>query len=150
MSELPSTPYFFWNARAHSIDLEHTAYTRTRMSHRALMDGHDSETVVFDSDGALWTFSLERPKEGLGKVARFLAHTLYNPTREVAWSWTKVRDYPLEELRIACLDAVEFDDDILTQFVERDALSERIRKCQTFNEILDTWEWLGIPHDDES
>jgi hypothetical protein len=55
--------------------------------------------------------------------------------------------HSVTELRDAYLDAVAHDDDILTQFVEQDTLRKRIQQCRSFQDLVETWQWMSTDHD---
>ena len=80
-------------------------------------------------------------------LGRLLAHTVYNPVREVAVSWSPLRDYSFAELRDAYLDAAVNDDDVLTQFVEQSDLQRRIQESRNFEDLIETWRWMSTDHD---
>ncbi len=86
----------------------------------------------------LWTG--RRPPSGRGSVGSLI---------DVEVQWKDAKPYGIEELRRNFLDAVEHDDDILTQFVHREALFQRIRACESFEELVLVWEWLSAEHFDE-
>lgn len=73
---------------------------------------------------------------------RLLAE-VYNPSREVPVSYSKLRSYQFAELQGAYLDAVANDDDVLTRFVEAVQLTKRIKKCSTFRDVMETCQWMN-------
>src|SRR5882672_7606197 len=114
MLQLPTAPYFLLSPKKHSIDLCDTVQTRQRVSRLALLDGFDLDSIAYESKGLAWGFRFERPAGRPSVLGRLLAHTIYNPVRELDVSWFHLRDYSFAELRGAYLDAVVHDDDILT------------------------------------
>jgi hypothetical protein len=56
--------------------------------------------------------------------------------------WSEPKPYALEELMRAFSTAVDRDDDILTQFVERDELKKRISATQSFAQLVDVYKWM--------
>jgi len=146
--ELPAVPYFLFDPKKHFIDLEDAAQTRRVVTLLSLLDDFDARSIVYDSEGSVWSFLYDRSKSSMGFVGRVLANTVYNPKREVVVSWSRVRQYGFQELREAYLDAVEADDDILTQHVEQEELQERVRRCIDFNDFVETWQWMNTDHDE--
>ncbi len=146
MAYLPAAPYFQCYPKEHSIDLCDTVHTRQRVSHVALLDGFDLGSIVYDSKGLAWRFSFERPAARLSVLRRLLAHTIYNPVREVAVSWFRLHEYSFAELRDAYLDAIAHDDDVLTQFVEASDLQRRVQESQSFGDLVETWRWMDTDH----
>jgi hypothetical protein len=141
-SSTPTAPYFSCNSKRHAIDFSQTVETRLPVSQSILVSDADAEWVTFDAAGGAWGFRYERPHGGFSFVRRLLTKTVSNPTREVALFWTHLRPYPLSELRDAYLDAIEHDDDILTQFVEREELLRRVQQSQNFHDLVETWRWM--------
>jgi len=142
MSNLPSLPAFLWDPSTGHFDFQEEVPVRTMASRLGLIGGYDDHSVVFDSEGRLWKFRLEGSVERPSVLSRILAQ-FYNPSREVAVAWTLQRNYVFEELQAAYIRAVEMDDDILTQFVEFDELFERVEKCESFSDIVATWQWAS-------
>lgn len=142
MAKTPTEPYFSCNSKQHAIELSETLETRSSVSQLTLVADADAEWIAFDASGAAWSFRYERPPGGFSLVTRLLTKTLINPIREVAVFWTRLRSYQFPELRDAYLDAIEHDDDILTQFVERDELLRRVRSSQSFHDLVETWRWM--------
>jgi hypothetical protein len=60
-----------------------------------------------------------------------------------------LRDYDLEELVNAYVQAVNLDDDILTQFVDGEDIVRRLKKCKSFQDVVETWQWAGEDVDHE-
>src|SRR6266700_1942127 len=142
MPQLPTAPYFQSSPKEHSIDLCDTVPTREHVSRLALLDGFDLDSIVYDSKGLAWSFRFEQPAVRPSVLGRLLAHTVYNPVREVAVSWSPLRDYSFAELRDAYLDAVAHDDDVLTQFVEQSELRQRIQESHSFEDLIKIWQWM--------
>jgi hypothetical protein len=147
MAQLPAVPYFCCSTpNTGYFDMVEEVKTKTRANQLALLGDGDSHTMVFDSEGVVWSFILERPNKNLGILSKVLAQ-VYNPSREVNVFWTRCRDYQFDELRTAYLQAIELDDDSLTQFVERDGLVERVEKCADFQSLVEVWKWACTDHD---
>ena len=142
MSAAPTAPYFSCNLKRHAIEFSETIKTRASVSQLILVCDTDAEWVSFDAAGSAWSFHYERPPGGFSFVSRLLTKTVMNPIREVAVHWTRLRSYQLPELRDAYIDAIEHDDDILIQFVEREELRRRVQQSQSFRDLVETWRWM--------
>jgi hypothetical protein len=46
-------------------------------------------------------------------------------------------------------EAVDKDDDILTQFVEAKELKQRIASAKSFQELVEVYNWMKTDHTDE-
>jgi hypothetical protein len=85
---------------------------------------------IYDAEGLKWkTDGYERPLEW---PSWFLVpfKVLCSPWISVTYVWSEPVEYSLEELKAVYINAVEMDDDILTQFVEADPLKKRIAQAQ--------------------
>jgi hypothetical protein len=141
----PTPPYFLWNSCQHHftcITLADSAEAGKKVSRLTLVREYDSKCIIYDSDGVAWGFHYVGRKERFSMFDRLMAE-VYNPSGEFPVSYSKVRGYQLAELQRAYADAVAHDDDILTQFVEAGELTKRIKKCSTFGELLETWQWMN-------
>jgi hypothetical protein len=152
MPQLPTAPYFVCCRKQHWIQLSLTAETRAVVTRLTLLSDWDEQCTTYDADGATWRFRLERPASGFSALARFAARVAYNPRHEVGVAWRRVRRYELPELKDAYVDAIDRDDDILTQFVEPEELRERVRRCESFQDLVETWRWMETDYslDEES
>lgn len=137
-----SAPFFRVFASRRWISLE--SDVRTADVRRSdVIRGRATEPVGYDSQGWVWVPTPAPPIRRVGPIRRLLARRLYDPIEFfVPVTWSRLRSYELRELRDAFIDAIDADDDILTQFVERDELMERVRSCSTFDSLLETWEWM--------
>jgi hypothetical protein len=149
MPKLPAVPYFCCsNPNSGYFDMMNRVDTTVKASRLALLGDGDSHGVVYDSEGVVWNYRWERPKKRPGMWAEVIAQ-VYNPVSEVNVAWARVREYPFDELRKVYLEAVELDDDILTQFVDGDELTERIKRALDFFELVDVWNWSNTDQDFE-
>src|SRR5215217_6458143 len=82
--------------------------------------------TYFHRDGHTYTVSSVRPPRQLGILDRILASTVYNPTLDFAVEYERGAAYSLGQLRDAVSVAIQQDDDVLTQFHERDELLTRL------------------------
>jgi hypothetical protein len=89
----------------------------------------------FHSDGFLYEIENAEPERSLGAVSKLLAMTVYNPWLQLRYTYRKVGEYALEELRDAVGAAIREDDDILTQFEGEDELLRRLSTAESFRAI---------------
>lgn len=90
----------------------------------------------FHRDGYVYTVENVKPERHLGFFSKFLSYTIYNPTLWFQYRYLKVSTYPLSELRSAVANAVEKDDDVLTQHCERNELHKLISSASDFDSIV--------------
>jgi hypothetical protein len=112
--------------------------------------GFVEQCTVFDREGRKWQAKgVEAPfRKSWWRV--LLAHTVYNPRISVRIVWSSPKAYQLDELKQAYLTAVNRDDDILTQFVEADELKRRIAGAQTFDALVEVYQWMQADPVDEA
>jgi hypothetical protein len=89
----------------------------------------------FHSDGFVYEIESATPERPLGAVSKFLAMTVYNPSLQFRYSYRRLGEYALEELRNAVGAAIREDDDILTQFEEEDELLRRLAAADSFQAV---------------
>ena len=142
MPSLPAKPYFScMNPPTGYFDLEvEEAMTTASVSRSVLLKDDDDQYVFYDSDGFVWNSRLERPALNRGFWSR-VATNFYNPSQQVDVKWTRVRQYSFEELRAAYIQALERDDDILTQFAEREELKALVEKVTDFAGLVTFYNW---------
>jgi len=90
---------------------------------------------AFDSNGKKWNYHLVSDKVKDNFLTRLVANTVYNPFVDCHPKWTKSVDYKLEELKKALTKAINKDEDILTQFVDRETLKEHVNASTSFDEV---------------
>ena len=140
----PTPPYFSYNREHHRIEMAETVETKLEVPLRNIICGADAAWVSYDAAGVTWSFSYARPAGGFSIFKRLLAQPLLGPflfLRETAITWIASGPYQFSELREACLRGIAVDDGWLTRFVERAELEQRVRGCQTFEDLVRTWRW---------
>jgi hypothetical protein len=90
----------------------------------------------FHRDGTRYEVLTATPSRRLPPMAKLLAATIYNPRFTVQYEFRSVGPYEIDDLRQAVADAIDRDDDILTQFHEADELKERLAEVKTFDGVL--------------
>jgi hypothetical protein len=88
----------------------------TRCSRYAFVTGYHDRLAVWDAAGVAWPVAVT-PEPPLGRFARFLARTVYNPVMSVKVTFGAPRRFELEELKARLRELIRRDDDALTQSV---------------------------------
>ena len=133
---LPLAPVFIWDRSAKWISLEKIIQTTRRVPRRRVAAPH--EFIGYDANMTKWTMTYDNPDVTKSIWTGLLAR-IHNPWTDATVLWIESGGYMFEELRDLFLKAVEHD---LTQFVEGDELKDRLNKANTFQELVDVWEWL--------
>ena len=135
----PVAPLFLLDADRDWIEFEEIVTTeRILLSSAAIKE---YEFIAYAADGTKWNMRYESPGFSIWtRLSRFI-HTrkIVVPVR-----WNRCGTYRIDELRAAFLQAVEHDDDVLTQFVKRDDLIARLNTGATFGEFVRIWHWLAM------
>lgn len=92
--------------------------------------------VVYDRAMNEWSYEQTSDRVKNNFFTRILAKTVYNPNIAVNVIWTYLGTYDLEELKKDLTDAVEADDDILTQYVDGDIIKNELSKQKTFDDVI--------------
>lgn len=141
MSDL-SAPYFRVFASRRWITLESDVRTADILRSELIV-GRVSAPLAYDSRGLVWTPIPSPPIRRFGPIRRVLARRIYDPIEFfVPVTWRQLRSYEFRELQGAFVAAIDADDDVLTQLVERGELADRVRRCASFDDLLETWDWM--------
>ena len=101
----------------------------------AVFSGFYEQITVFDAAGKVWQARELKSRYQKTWWLSALVHTVFNPWVDTEFVWHEPRAYTLDELKKNYASAVEADDDILTQFVERDALLKEISEASSFTDL---------------
>ena len=101
--------------------------------------------TYFHRDGYRYTVAAVRPRRQLGMIDRVLASTIYNPVLDFDVDYAREGIYSAAQLREAVGMALERDDDVLTQFHERDELLARLGRAMSFDEVLAVLAFAEAP-----
>jgi hypothetical protein len=136
---LPAAPLFLCDTKGDWIELETLVATQRTLLR--LDFGKKYEFTAYAADGIKWTMRYESPEFSIwSRLSQFMSsNRVVVPVR-----WERREAYNIDELRAAFLKAVEHDDDVLTQFVERNDLVARLSAASTFKDFVVVWEWLGM------
>lgn len=101
-------------------------------------------TRYFAADGLRHDIARVIPLRPIGPIARLLGATIYNPSIVVRVEYEAPRSYTLHELRDALIDALNANDDILTQRRDAAELGARFRDAETFTDLVRTLRYAGV------
>lgn len=96
---------------------------------------------IYHRNGYVYEVEGAKPVNPLPPMSKLLAATLYNPTFVAQYEYRSTGFYKIDELKQALRDAVERDDDILTQFHDADDLYARIAAAKVFDDLVDVLEY---------
>jgi len=120
-----------------------------------VVNGFFEQSTVYDAGGQRWQSNGIDCSYRRSWWTVLLANTVYNPRISVAILWRPPCDYVLDELKRGYAQAVEHDDDILTQFVSASELQRRIAAAQSFADLVEVYRWMqtdaepGEPQSDD-
>ena len=117
-----------WIDTAGSLEVERT--TSAYGFHKPWWKG----VSFFHRDGTRYEMLTATPTQWM--PPKFLAVTVYNPSVLVRYDYRSVGPYEVDDLKQAVADAIDKDDDILTQFHEADELKELLADVKTFDGVL--------------
>ena len=117
-----------WTDTAESLEVERT--TSAYGFHKPWWKG----VTFFHRDGTRYEMLTATPAQWM--PPKFLALTIYNPSVLVRYDYRSVGPYEVDDLKQALADAIDQDDDILTQFHEADELKELLGNAKTFDGVL--------------
>jgi len=90
----------------------------------------------FHRDGRCFEITSAVPGRALTSLSRILAKTIYNPKFSVRYEYRARGDYRLSELQHALVEAIDRDDDVLTQFHDAEELKRRLSQAQSFDDVV--------------
>jgi hypothetical protein len=105
-------------------------------------------TTYFHRDGAKYEVARVSPPRPLGSVHRILAASIYNPSLDFTVEHRRTGTWSIDELRGALRVAIERDDDILTQFHERETLLARLAMAKSFDDVVNVIALAETPADE--
>jgi hypothetical protein len=111
-----------------------------------------NDSLYYDSLGKKWRLHYFDPKPLFRKNRwnTILAHTVYNPIIDVEVRWEAVGHYQFCELKAVVAKCIEKDDDILTQYVEKEFLLEKLKQRANFGELIAMLNTYAFEVDEEA
>ena len=92
------------------------------------------DSRLYDRDGVVWRPVAENPD--MSGWQRVLASTVYNPLRTIRMRHERAGEYRLPELKTRIRECVDEDDDVLTQFMEAEAIKDALEKAAGFDDVV--------------
>lgn len=119
------------------VELIHTEESLSASTVYALTSSSQREELIAYDDGMnKWSYEQTSDSVKNSFFNRLLAKTIYNPTVPVKVSWTHLGEYRLEELKKDLSEAIDSDDDILTQYADGETIKKELNKSKSFDEIF--------------
>ncbi len=119
------------------VDLIYTEDSLSTTTVNALMSNNQQEELIaYDHGMNKWSYVQTSNNVKNNFFNRLLAKTIYNPTVAVNVSWTHLGEYRLEELKKDLSEALEADDDILTQYADGETIKKELNQSKSFDEIV--------------
>lgn len=94
------------------------------------------EVQFFTRDGYKYVVENVNPEHQLGLLSKLLSQTIYNPTLIFEYSYSNVGKYEVSELQAAIRKSVENDEDIFTQYFEKEELLQLLITSNDFDSIV--------------
>jgi hypothetical protein len=142
----PTGPCFVVGARGYLDFEERFSSTQQEVGLRWALGIGRGVYSVYDANGLRWDLkhveSAYRRKWWLVLLAR----TGFAATIAATLRWHEPTEYSLEELRKAFMQAVDEDDDSLTQFAEARDIHQRVAVARSFAELADVFRWMQAEH----
>lgn len=91
---------------------------------------------AYDKDGFLWRVSEIDSNYRINALTKLLAYTVYNPIIKVSLTWTKIGGYKLDELKKDICNQTDRDDDVITQFSDGEVIKEKVKECDSFDDLI--------------
>ena len=100
---------------------------------------------LFDSAGQKWKCSgVSLNGKPITWLHRFGTYLFLNPVRSCSFTWNLSTPYQLTEITGLIQREVEEDDDILTQFHEKDEWYEALANARTYGDVIGVYRRLII------
>jgi hypothetical protein len=138
-NDLPVAPLFLCDEGEDWIELEAQVVTERKLFRHGSATKY--ELIAYAANETKWNMRYSSPGSSIWTRLKQLLRT---ENILVPVQWLDRGSYHVDELRGIFLKVVEHDDDVLTQFVEREALVSHLKAARTFEELVRIWEWLRM------
>ncbi len=91
---------------------------------------------IIDSTESAWQIIQISPKKRLTVLDKLLAYTFHHPLIPVTLQIEQIIEKPMDTIKQALMQAIDADDDILTQWCEADELKEAVRSADSFKSLI--------------
>ena len=92
--------------------------------------------LIIDSTESVWQITEISPNKPLNLLDKILAYTFYHPLIPVSFQVNKITDRPMDIIKDALTQAIDADDDILTQWTDADELKKAVRDANSFDSLI--------------
>lgn len=118
------------------IDLSQELNTKVRGSALGFHTSWWKDVQFFNRDGFIYMVEIVIPERHLGYLSKLFSRTIYNPTLSFEYTYLKLRKYEVSELQTAIRKSLELDDDILTQYYDKDEVLHLLSTSNDFDSVL--------------
>jgi hypothetical protein len=94
------------------------------------------QPLVIDSDMQVWKMKKIIPEKPITFIDKILANTFYHPLIPITFELEPILEKPFRRVQEAIKDAIDADDDILTQWVAAEELKESVERTTSFKTLL--------------
>ena len=122
-----------------AADLPETRMTSAHGFHKPWWKG----VKLYHRNGYVYEVETAKPEEELPPLSKVLAATLHNPTIKVLYEYRSNGFYQLIDLKKAIDQAIDADDDVLTQFHEAEELHAMVAKANSFDDVVEVLVYAG-------
>jgi hypothetical protein len=102
----------------------------------AVMKYESRRMVVLDADDDAWKVTRISTDPPLNALGRLLAHTIHNPKVPVRIELEPITLTPIDATRAALVQAIQADNDVLTQRSSAKELRNAVQHARSFREIV--------------
>lgn len=93
----------------------------------------------FDSDSTVWRLASVRPRQPIPFWQRIFGSLL---EVDVSMEFAEPHSYTVDDFRLALRQAVDADDDILTQHESREDIIRKLEQLRTIPEVFQLYRWM--------
>ena len=149
MTDRPTYPIILTDDTTGYLDLVDNGDSLNNSNALGLIKGVHKNFQAYDKDGLLWRIEKVDSNYRVNGLTKFLAYTVYNPKINVVLTWKRIGDYKLDVLKNDISKQTDRDDDIITQFEEGEVIKEKVKKCDSFDDIVRTLNKYVFKVDEE-
>nr|WP_315481722.1 hypothetical protein [uncultured Undibacterium sp.] len=118
------------------IDLSQELNKKVRGSALGFHTSWWKDVQFFNRDGYIYVVEVVTPERQLGYLSKLFSSTIYNPTLSFDYNYLKLRKYEVSELQAAIKESLEMDDDVLTQYYDKDEVLHLLSTSNDFDSVL--------------
>lgn len=106
------------------------------LNYLAIKKYNKLKPLIIDSAEAVWQITEISPTKPLNLLDKILAYTFYHPPIPVTFQVTNITDRPMDVIKDALTEAIDADDDILTQWSDADELKKVVKAADSFDALI--------------